>query len=93
MEGVENLQIDFGIDRNDDYVPDFFISNPVQDNLDQALVARIYILVRTVNPLAGYTNDKAYALGTEDVAVANDGFYRRVYQTTAVLRNSEALGI
>jgi type IV pilus assembly protein PilW len=93
VEGVENLQVVFGIDGDDDYVPDIFESTPSEADVSLALVARFHILARTVNALAGYTNDKAYALGSEAVVAANDGFYRRVYQTTVVLRNSEALGI
>ncbi|WP_162846116.1 PilW family protein [Seongchinamella sediminis] len=93
VEGVENLQVEFGIDTDDDYIPDQYLDAPNQAQLSLAMSARIFILMRSTNALAGYTNDKAYNLGSTPVAAQNDGLYRRVYQTSTLLRNSEALGI
>ena len=93
VEGVENLQVEFGIDSDDDYVPDRYFSDPTAAQLSFALNARIYLLVRSTNQLGGYTNDKAYTLGGENVAAKNDSYYRRVYQSSTMLKNSEALGI
>lgn len=93
VEGVENLQVEFGIDTNGDYIPDRYLAAPTDSQLSFAMGARIYILMRSTDELAGYTNDKAYALGSEAVAAQNDGLYRRIYQTSSIMRNSEALGI
>ena len=93
VEGVENLQVEFGIDTDDDYIPDRYLASPTDAQLSFAMGARIYILMRSTDELAGYTNDKAYTLGSQTVSAQNDGLYRRVYQTSILLRNSEALGI
>ena len=94
VEGVENLQVEFGIDTSvpPDYAADFYTATPTADQLEQAVNARIYILARTVNEVTGYVNDKTYNLGTTTVAAANDGHYRRMMQTTVVLRNGELYG-
>jgi type IV pilus assembly protein PilW len=55
------------------------------------VTARIFLLVRSINPVTGYVNDKTYNLGSKTIAAKNDAFYRRVYSTTVQLRNSEKL--
>ena len=89
VEGVENLQIEFGVDDDGDLEVDRFVDSPSSGNMDSVLAARIYLLMRSVNEVAGYTNDRSYTLGSTPVAAANDGFYRRVFQTTVMLRNSK----
>ena len=94
VEGIENLQVEFGVDSNNppDYIPEFFTATPTATQLETAVAARIYLLSRSINELPGYTNDKTYVLGETTVAAADDGHYRRVLQTTVMLRNSEAFG-
>lgn len=94
VEGVENLQVEFGIDTSvpPDYAADFYTATPTAAQLEQAVNAHIYILARTVNEVTGYVNDKTYNLGATTVAAANDGHYRRMMQTTVVLRNGELYG-
>jgi prepilin-type N-terminal cleavage/methylation domain-containing protein len=94
VEGIENLQVEFGMDDSTpmDYVPDYYTAAPTAAELQTAVAARIYLLTRSINEVSGYTNDKTYALGASTVAAANDGHYRRVLQTTVMLRNSEAFG-
>ena len=94
VEGIENLQVEFGLDTSNplDFVPDYYEVAPTAAELETAVTARIYVLSRSINEVAGYTNDKTYTLGSNTVAAANDGYYRRVLQTTVMLRNSEAFG-
>ena len=87
VEGVENLQLEFGIDTDDDFVANYYDPNPTAAELNDAVSARLYALVRSVNVVPGYVNDKAYTLGSTNVAAANDGFYRRVFTLTVLLRN------
>lgn len=88
-EGVENFHIQFGIDGGDaDQAADYYTGAPSATELDDAVSARIYVLIRSRQATPGYTNTKTYHLG--DVAVdpnPDDGFYRRVYSTTVQLRN------
>jgi type IV pilus assembly protein PilW len=94
VEGIENLQVEFGLDTNNplDFVPDYYEMAPTAAELEIAVTARIYVLSRSIGAVEGYINDKSYNLGGITVAAANDSYYRRVLQTTVMLRNSEAFG-
>lgn len=89
VEGIEDLQIEIGIDVDDDSVPDHFDSTPTLADLEEAVVVRVYLLVRSVNSVTGYTNTKSYNLGSKAVAAKNDGFIRRVFSTTVQMRNAK----
>jgi type IV pilus assembly protein PilW len=88
VEGIENLQLEFGIDENGDQLADRFEATPSPAELQEAVAARIYLLVRSVRPLAGYVDSRSYALGNTLVVAPNDGHYRRLMQTTILLRNN-----
>lgn len=91
VDGVENLQIEFGIDEDDDFIANYYTAEPTAAEIFDAVSARIYVLVVSVNEIPDYTNDKTYTLGSTTVNAANDGFYRRVFNTTVVLRNPSNL--
>lgn len=88
VEGVEDMQIEFGIDTDTDGVANQFKSSPTSSEIGTAVAARIYILVRSIDPVAGYTNTKSYSLGEKSVAAKNDGYLRRVFSTTVQMRNA-----
>lgn len=92
VEGVENLQIEYGVDNDDDSIADYYTAAPTAVELFDSVAARIYVLVRSLNQIPNYTNDKAYNLGSLNIAAANDGFFRRVFSTTVILRNPANLG-
>lgn len=91
--GVENLQIEYGIDTDTDGVANQYFSNPTAAQLQSQLVSvRIYLLMRSVEPDPGYTNIKMYNLGnTVYDPNPDDNFYRRVYTTTVLVRNTRNL--
>lgn len=88
VEGIEDIQIELGIDSDLDSTPDVFRSNPSASEMADAVVVRLYILARSINEIPGYTNNKTYYLGTKSFANPNDGFFRRVYSTTVQIRNA-----
>jgi type IV pilus assembly protein PilW len=88
-EGIENMQFEYGIDTDGDFRADRFDPAPSSIDMEGAVAVRIYLLVRSVGPVTGYTNDRTYTLGSTSIPAENDGFYRRVFQTTVLLRNSE----
>lgn len=88
VEGIEDMQIEFGIDTDGDSVPNQFKAAPTGAELGSAVVARIYLLVRSIDPVGGYTNEKTYTLGEKAVAAKNDGYLRRVFSTTIQMRNT-----
>ena len=91
VDGVENLQIEFGVDDDDDFIANYYTAAPTAAEISNAVSARIYVLVVSVNEIPEYTNDKTYTLGSTTVNAANDGFFRRVFNTTVVLRNPSNL--
>lgn len=94
VEGIENLQVEFGVDTSipPDYSADYYTATPTAAEMERVVNAHLYVLARTINEVSGYVNDKSYALGATTVAAANDGHYRRMMQTTVMLRNGELYG-
>jgi len=94
LQGVEDFQVEFGIGNGVDYVPEQYQLVPTEFQMQSALSARFYLLMRSPHEITGYTNDKSYTLGSNaGPSNPGDGFYRKVFQSTVTLRNSEALGI
>lgn len=87
IEGVESLQIEFGIDSNGDGVPNQYMTAPAPADLARAISARVYLLLRSLTPVAP-TNSKDYQLGQTAIAAKNDAYLRRVFSTTVQLRNA-----
>jgi len=92
VEGVENLQLEFGIDDDGDRVADRFAPARGPIERSAAVSARIYLLIRSINPIAGHTDNRAYKLGQVRQAPAGDGYYRRLIETTVLLRNQTVFG-
>lgn len=57
------------------------------EQLTNTVAAKVYVLVRNIEPSLGYTDSKAYQLGSVAIAAANDAFKRHVYSTTVRLTN------
>jgi hypothetical protein len=99
-DGVENLQIEWGIDSNQDGSLDYYTSSPSSTELDSVLTARIHVLVRAAiagNTATGFTsvslgNDgKSYSMGdyvsANDAGFVGNGYVRRLFSTTVQLKN------
>jgi len=92
VDGVENMQFEFGIDGSDEDVsPDYYTSTPTVSELSNAVSARVSVLIRSINPVTGYVNDKTYTVGPQVINPRNDAYYRRVYSGTVQLRNADKL--
>jgi len=92
-DGIENMQIEYGIDNDSDYVADYYEADPTAAEQANAVSAKIYFLARGTDTVNGYTNNKTYNLGSTAVAAANDGYLRRVFSTSIELKNSEKLSV
>jgi len=93
-EGIENFHIVWGIDNSSpwtDGVADYYTSAPSAADLQQAVNATIYVLVRGSKAITGYKNDKSYRLGDKVIAAKNDNYYRRVYSTTVLIKNTQTM--
>jgi prepilin-type N-terminal cleavage/methylation domain-containing protein len=88
VEGIENLQLEFGIDDDGDLQADRFERAPAPADLSRAVAARIFLLVRSIHPVPGHTDANSYLLAGNWIPAAGDGHYRRVMQATVLLRNN-----
>ena len=89
VEGVEQMQIEFGIDSNGDRKADRYVSTLSPRDVAHAVVAHIQILVRSPLPLPGHRDNNSYTLGNTSFGPIRDGFFRRVLETSVMLRNSD----
>lgn len=103
VEGIENLQIDYGIDSDNDGIPNAYTQNPggynscsandCVQNWRNVMTARINLLARNTELSAGHTDNRVYALGFNDdgsektAGAFNDGYKRHVFSETVRLAN------
>lgn len=92
VEGVENLQLEFGIDADDDGVPNQYTAAPTATEMQQTVAVRIHLLLRSISKLTGHHDDKSYHLGQKVLAARGDAYLRRVLSATVLLRNHTAAG-
>jgi type IV pilus assembly protein PilW len=86
-EGVENLQVEYGIDSDLDGSVDELLTAPTQEQLGNAISARIILLARTSEADRSYTDNRTYSLSNADDFAPDDSFRRRVYTTTVPVQN------
>lgn len=91
-QGVENLQLEYGIDTDNNAIADRYLSAPTAAQLANQLVSvRVHLLFRTLTEDQAYTNIKTYRIGNTTYDPPDDGYYRRVFTTTILLRNTRNL--
>ncbi len=102
LPGVEDLQVQFGIDTDDVGAVDRgsidrYVNpgDPILDPLSGAfnpdatiLTVRIWLRLRAERPENGFTDTMSYVYADQDVPAPNDGFRRTVISTTIYLRNA-----
>ncbi|MEC9341424.1 MAG: PilW family protein [Pseudomonadota bacterium] len=97
VEGIEQLQLTYGLDTDGDDVPDVY--RTAQDvetgggNWLDVRAVRIGLVARTIDPMGTATDDFGPALidinDLPNVAVPNDRRRRRVFTATVQLRNPQ----
>jgi len=90
-QGIEDLQVEYGLDISGDGEPNAYVTNPTLVQMQTAVSARIYVLARSANADTRYTNDKTYQISNAPAFTPNDNFYRRVYTITVGLKNMASL--
>lgn len=91
VEGIENMQLDYGIDSDGDGYPDSYITTPATvTDWSNVVAIRINLLARNNDPSAGYSDSKTYTMTAADVVVTgasapvmvgpyNDNYKRHAY--------------
>jgi type IV pilus assembly protein PilW len=102
VEGIENLQIEYGIDTAGNGAPGLYTSDPDSvptcsgaacvTNWRNVVAVKLNLLAVNTTATPGYIDKKIYSLGstTADavpVGPTNDKFKRHVYQTAVLLSN------
>lgn len=97
--GIENLQIQLGIDVNQDNTVDRYV-NPGDAIYDpgavgylpgaRVMTARIWMIVRGINIEPGLRDNRDYEPGDVDLGVQNDSFRRMQVSKTILLRNARS---
>lgn len=84
IEGVENIQIQFGIDNNNDGTPDQYENAANDTNWPDVVTSRITLLMRTIEPVGA--DDFDFDVGGT-TATLGGGFLRKSFVSTVQLRN------
>jgi len=88
VDGIENMQVEYGVDTNSDGVPDSYKSTPASvAEWRGAMSARVHLLARNTVTTQGYKDTRTYVLGDETVDPSNDGYKRHVYSTAVQFVN------
>lgn len=84
-EGIENLQVRMGVDKNSDGIVDSYIEPNDTQTEHTILAVRIWLLARARCAEPGYFNRERYELANQTF-VPNDQFRRELIFTTVALR-------
>ncbi|HEV7453721.1 MAG TPA: PilW family protein, partial [Candidatus Saccharimonadales bacterium] len=102
VEGIENLQIEYGIDTAGNGAPGLYTTDPDSapacsgaacvTNWRNVVADKLNLLARNTTASPGYTDTKVYTLGsttadTVTVSPNTKNFKRHVYQTAVLLSN------
>ena len=97
--GVENIQMQLGVDVNEDNTVDRYINpgDPILDPVNPAFIpgirviaVRIWMIVRGVSPEIGIQDNANYAPGDVNLGQYNDQFRRMQVSKTILLRNARS---
>lgn len=92
VPGVEDLQIEFGADLDNDQNADYFVQpGTVIPAGDQVVAVRVWLLVRAEQPELGFRDDRTYDYASRTGAAAYapaDNFRRVLFTKTIALRNT-----
>jgi type IV pilus assembly protein PilW len=89
--GIEDLQVEYGIDVDDDGRPNVFLPNPTLAQMQSVVSARIFLLGRTTEVDRRYQNNKTYTVSNAPAYTPGDNFHRRVVSTTVNIQNIRSL--
>lgn len=101
VEGIENLQIEYGLDRLDSDLPSVvadgnantYVADPASvANWSNVVTVKIHLLARNPETSPSYTDTKTYNLGAAAGSVGpfNDGYRRHVYTSLVRIQNVSA---
>ena len=97
VTGIDQLQIEYGLDTNGDSIPDVYTSDPgsyggctgvgCQTNWRNAVTARLYILAKNTQPSPGFSDTHVYTAGGNTYGPYNDAYKRHLYTSLVRFNN------
>ncbi|ANQ85341.1 putative type 4 pilus biogenesis protein [Azoarcus olearius] len=82
VEGIEDIQFEFGVDTNGDGAPDEFRDAPSSAaEWADVMGVKVWILARAPETTRGYKDEKTYTLGAKTSGPFNDEYKRHVFST------------
>jgi len=76
VEGIENMQFDYGLDTSGDGAPDTFVAALAPTditNWQNVMAVRVSLLARNIDPTTGYADTKTYDLGSAGTVACGVG--------------------
>lgn len=94
-EGIENMQVDYGVDSDSDGASDGADVNAAAldtpTKWTNVMGAKVYLLARSTERSPGFADTKTYSLGTAGTTTAtNDGYRRHVFVQSVRFVNPSA---
>ena len=86
-EGIENLQIRYGTDSNNDGIVDTYVPFSAGLDMKTVLTMQIALLAETVQEVSANSDTKTYDLLGTTVGPVGDNRMRQVYGSTIKLRD------
>jgi len=93
-QGIENLQVEIGVDSDEDGTANFFTPTPTAQQLNAAATARIYVQARSLRADVNYVNEKTYQIGNAAPFTPGGNerhYFRKTLATEVALRNPRGL--
>jgi type IV pilus assembly protein PilW len=91
--GIENLQIEYGIDTTQNGQPNVWLSSPSLVQMQNVVSARVFLIARTTEIDTRYVNTKTYSISNTPDLVPNDNFHRRVFSTSVSIQNIRTMNM
>ena len=94
VDGIENLQFEFGFDTDNDSLPDVYrvglsgVPGEADNDWSNVVAVRLYLIARSQNPVVGHVDAMTFDLGLNGtLAAAGDGFKRHIHTTLVRVMN------
>jgi hypothetical protein len=89
--GIEDMQIEYGIDVNGDGYANIYAPAPTLLQMQTVVSARVSLLARTTDIDTRYDNQNTYSISNTQPYAPGDSFHRRVVSTTVSIQNIRSL--
>jgi len=92
-EGIENMQLEYGLDGSNDGVADSFTTKVNDAEWGNVVSVKLHLLARTLSPSMGHTDTKSYVLGSDEngqqnvIKATGDKYKRHVFTSLIGLPN------